>query len=68
MQVLLVGSLIGGPGFVSIPALMSSIRRDWAGLVPSIFQKNILMDVVCLVDIVVCVLSSVGIIVALGST
>ena len=41
VQVLPMGSLIGGPGFVSIPALMSSIWREWAGLVPPIFQKTI---------------------------
>ena len=32
--------LCGGPGLVSIPALISRIRREWAGLVPPIGQKT----------------------------
>ena len=30
----------GGPGFVSIPALIRRSRREWAGFVPPICQKT----------------------------
>ena len=32
--------LCGGPGLVSIPALISRILRDWTGLVPPIGEKT----------------------------
>ena len=35
-----LADLLGGPGLVSIPALIRRIRREWAGFVPPIGQKT----------------------------